>query len=77
LKLFPFFNGGLSWFDVAANEDTIDSFVVQAFFLLVQEREQKLEKNILQQISQVDWSCLYRVSPSLYAINFTTFMQKV
>jgi hypothetical protein len=71
------FDGWLTWFDVAANTETIDGFLVQAFFTLVEEYDRRLEESILQQISQVNWNSLRRLSPNNYRIDFANFIPKV
>jgi hypothetical protein len=65
------------WFDVIVNEDTIDSFIVQTFFTMVEEHDRQLEKNILLQISQANWNCLHLLYPNHYQIDFRKFIQKV
>jgi hypothetical protein len=71
------FDRGLTWFGGAVKKGTTTSFIVHAFFTLVENQDGKLEENVLQQISQLNWTCLLDLRPNRYEFHPRIFIQKV
>jgi hypothetical protein len=67
----------LTWFAGAVKKDTITPFTLQAFFVLVETHDGKLEKNILQQISRIDWNHWLYLLPNCYETDPGALIQKV